>query len=243
MKTDLFHFLVLAVLVFAMACAPFKDRQQTDALTFPELGALIKTNGALWYTTAQQVGTPIWPQPLNIQVQQLPFNKLSYSRYAQYMANAGKINSIAYVDSLPYKPKYVRLQIADKIKLVHHLNDTENVAVRAYLENDDAYKIVTTWNITFRDELMPKFMEATKVTLCEDPKMGKHLLLTMGKQEERIPFSEIQVFGYEYASFCWGEDRYHRKKIETLLSGKERCPKGSHKKAAKVTADRSYLKF
>lgn len=242
MRTKIFR-LILIVLVLATACAPYKDRQQVDSLTFPQLGTLIKTNGTLWHATAEQVGTPNWPEPIDLHVQQLPFNKLTYMRYAQFMANAGKINSIAFVDSLPYKPKYVRLQIADKIKMASHLNASENTEVRAYLENDDAYKIVTTWNITFRDALMSKFMAATKVTLCEDSKMGKHLLLAIGTFEERIPFSELQVFDYEYSTFCWGEDRYHRKKIATLLSGKERCPKGSHKKADKVTADKAYLKF
>ncbi|WP_411031575.1 hypothetical protein [Spongiimicrobium sp. 3-5] len=243
MKRSLSPFLSVLIAILFLGCASYKDQKQRNALSFPEIGSVISQKDVLWHKNTSQVGTPKWADPLTITVQELPFNIRSYGIYAKYMANAGKINSIAFVDSLPYKPKYLRLEIADKMELVDLLNSSENNNVRNYLATNSMHKLVTSWNITLPDALIAKLLSATQVTLCEDSRWGKHFLFTTGKQEERLPFSEIQVFDYETATFCWGEDRYHRKKIKALLPEGTNCPKGTFKKADKVESDKSYLKF
>ncbi len=233
----------IVILLLFIACASHKAKYQEAALSLPSLGSVVQAKGALWFSLSEQVGTPQWDSPLTIKAQELPFNKASYTTYANYMAKAGKINGIAYVDSLPYKPKYLRLQILDKIDLVARLNGKNNTAVREFLENDDAYKIVTSLDITTADAMLIQLSEANSIVLQEDAQMGIHLVLTHNKQKTKVAFSEMQVFDFGFSSLCWGEDRYHRKKIETLLSGTQKCPKGTFKKAAKVASDRSYQKF
>ncbi|MEP3208643.1 MAG: hypothetical protein ABJN95_05615 [Maribacter sp.] len=234
---------ILLAIIFVQGCATYTSEQEARAINLPELGSIIQTRGNFWYATSERVGTPEWGTPLVVDVQEVPFTKNTYGNYSAYMGKASRINGIAYVDSLPYKPKYLRLQLADKIAVVQQLNSTKNGPVRDYLATDHDYKVVTSLDITLTDALMPKFLSAAKVTLCENAQWGKHLLFIIDKKEERVPFSEIQVFDYSYASLCWGEDRYHNKRVETLLPGNNACPKGTYKKAAKVGSDKSYLKF
>jgi len=235
--------LILLASLLVFSCASYQSKKQTAAVTFPELGSIVVLKDHLWYNSANQLGTPKWNKPLTIQVQQLPFNKVSYGNYANYMAKASRINSIPYVDSLPYKPKYLRLDILDKIELVERLNDDQNKTVRSYLENDDDYKIVTSISVTTTDALMVRLVEAQSVTLEEVSPKKMQLVLTNDNKEYLIALSELEVFDYGYSSFCWGEDRYHNKRIKTLNLGNEKCPKGTSKKASKVVADKSYLKF
>lgn len=241
-KVTLFGILLLIVL-FIMSCGSYKSKQQAAKLTFPELGSLVHTKGELWYSNSEQIGKPFWDEPLHVTAQQLPFNKKTYTTYASYMANAGKINGVPYVDSLPYKPKYIRLQLLDKISATAALNNNTNTTVREYLENDAAYKMVTRIDITVPDDMMQEILGATKIRLIEDSKFGRHLVLTQGAQESKIGLVDVQIFDYGFSAFCWGEDRYHRKQIEAILGEHEKCPKGTFKKASKVASDKSYLKF
>ncbi|MFS4493183.1 hypothetical protein [Maribacter sp. 2308TA10-17] len=236
-----------AVIVLAIgllsACGTYKSEQQAAALTFPELASMVRTKGKLWFASTEQVGNPNWEQPIAITVQQLPFNRASYGTYTSHMVKAGKINGITYRDSLPIKPKYLRLQLLNKINITEQLNASENSNIRNYLATDNSYKMVTRFDITAADVLMVQLLEANTVQLAENDALGKYLILTKNSKETTIPFSDLEVFDYGFSSFCWGEDRYHRKRIEAILTGNASCPKGTYKKASKVTADKSYLKF
>lgn len=232
----------LLSIIFFSACGSYKSEQQAAKLSFPELGSLVHMKGKLWNANAEQIGKPVWNTPLEITAQQLPFNKKTYTTYASYMANASRINGIPYVDTLPYKPKYIRLQLLDKIGSTAQLNNKNNTHVREYLEDDAAYKLVTRIDITLPDEMIPQLLAANAIRMVENVNNGKHLILTTAGQESKISLSEIQIFDYGFSSFCWNEDRYHRKQIEAILPENEKCPKGTFKKASKVDADKSYLK-
>ncbi|QLG46784.1 hypothetical protein [Costertonia aggregata] len=234
---------IFSVVVLFYSCGSFKAEQRTSALTFPELGSIIKKKGMLWYGTSEQVGIPLWSEPMTVNIRQLPFNPDSYNTYAKYMSSAGKINSIAYNDSLPYKPKYLRLELVDKIRLTRALNSEPNEAVLSYLANDADYKIVTRMDFTVPETVMPTFELADNVVLIQDKFNKVQLVLIANGKEELVNFNEIQIFDFEYSSFCWGEDRYHRKRIENIVSDGSKCPKGTFVKPSKVKADKSYLKF
>lgn len=243
MKTGFYSIILLLTGVLITACGSYKSKQQAAKLTFPELGSIVHVKGEIWNPSTEQIGKPSWDEALSLAAQQLPFNKTTYTTYASYMANASQINGIPYVDSLPYKPKYIRLQLLDKIAATTVLNDKTNTAVREYLENDAAYKLVTRLDMTVPDAMMSEFIGANMIRMVKDTQLGKHLILTRGTAESKINLADVQIFDYGVSSFCWGEDRYHRKQIEAILSEDEKCPKGTFKKASKVTSDKSYLKF
>lgn len=242
MKNALYYLLFTGLLI--ASCAGYKAEKQTNAISFPELGSIVKKDkDMLMNSTSQQVGMPIWSSPIKVNVQQLPFNKMSYLTYAGYMRKAGKINSIPYVDSLPYRPKYLRVQLLDKIELTTLLNSEANEKVRTYLEKDSDYKMVTKMDFTVPETIMPLYEQAETVVLQQDEFKNVYLVLINGKKEERIHFSHLQVFDYEVSCFCWGADRYDQKRIENMVPDTKKCPKGTYEKASKMNSDKLYLKF
>jgi len=242
MRKPVYCLLFISALV--ASCATYKADKQTQALSFPELGSIVKkTKDVLLNSSAEQIGMPVWSSPIKVQVQQLPFNKVTYLSYATYMQKAGKINSIPYVDSLPYKPKYLRLQLSDKIALTTLLNAQENGNVKNYLEKDTAYKMVTTMSFTVPETLMPRYENAETVLLEQDTYKNVYLVLVNEGKKERIHFSHLQVFDYELSCFCWGADRYGQKQIENIVADTKKCPKGTVEKASKLNANKTSLKF
>ena len=233
----------LCLLLGIWGCSSYKAKQQESFLTVPELGSLVITRDNMTYKSHQQVGTPLWESAPKVFVQELPFNKTSYTAYSEFMARAGKINSIPYVDSLPYKPKYLRLQLLDKIALTGMLNAETNSDIRAYLEKDEAYKLVTSLDITTTDLLLPALMGAETVLLQHDEFKNPYLLLYAGDQVQQLSFYELQIFNYELSGFCWGENKFYHKEIQALVDGGESCPKGTFAKASKATSERDYLKL
>ena len=233
----------IVILFLIAGCSSYTIQQQTKALSFPELGSIVKAQGSLWYASTEQVGQPHWETPLKVQVQEIPFNKTSYGTYSNYIKRAGKINSVKYIDSLPYKPKYLRLLLSDKIVLTNRLNAVENKETRAYLEKDSDYRIVSALDITLPDSDLELLSDAETVFLEQDAFRNLSLVYLNGEQQIQLSLKNIQTFDFDLSSFCWGEDRYHNKQVEAILDGKEKCPKGTAKKASKITSDRDYLKF
>ncbi|RDY60781.1 hypothetical protein [Flagellimonas nanhaiensis] len=242
MKNSRFFGFILIGVTLLHSCKSYKAQKEEALLSFPDLGTLVMTKGDLWYSAAEQIGVPKWSK-LKVDVQQLPFNRTSYLDYAAHMQRAGKINSISYNDSLPYKPKYLRLQLLDKVGLASLLNNEAHDQLRSYISADDAYKLVTGLNITVPETDMPSFLQAEAVQLQKDRYGSVQLVVINGDFEKRYFFSELHVFGYQYNHFCWGEDQYHNLIIENLISEGQKCPKGTYVKASKVNGDKAYLKF
>lgn len=235
---------LLASLSFSFnGCATYKAKQQAAAVSFPELASLVQVKDHMLYTSANPMGVPQWSSPLKVQLAQLPFNKAVYSKYASFIQQSAGINSIVYIDSLPVKPKYLKITLTDHISLTKQLNASKNDNVCSYLENNADYKLVTSLFFTVPDAQIPQLLDAEFITLEQDAYKEMKLVLHMGKQKKQMDMKSMEVFDYEYHSFCWGEDQFHNKKIQLLTQGNGKCPKGTEKKATKLKRDQSYLKL
>ena len=236
--------LLLLFPVLLSSCAAYKSKLQVEAITFPELGSFSKVEGDFWFKSSEQIGTLAFEVPLLVSQQELPFNKVSYAKYTKYLANANRINSVAFTDSMPFKPKYIRLQLLDKITLTSLLNDKNNINIRGYLENDPNFKLITQIDVTTTDELRELFSQAKTVLLKKAANNKQILFVQHSQGYKEIDFSHLEVFSYDYVSFCWGEDRYHSKIIKILAEGDSGCPSTTYKKASKVKSiEKSYLKL
>jgi hypothetical protein len=94
------------------------------------------------------------------------------------MRRASRINSIAYTDSLPYKPKYVKLTLEDKIGLTALLNDNEHKGIARYLSLDDKYRMVTSLDTALTEAEIQNFTMADGVQLQKDSFDAIKLVLT-----------------------------------------------------------------
>lgn len=228
--------------IFIFSCSSYKNKKQEWLLVLPELGSVIQTHGDMLYTASEPTGIPAWPI-LRVEVKQMPFNSSSYYTYAKYKQRAAQINSVPYNDSLPYKPKYLRLTLPDKVALTQHINQEEHKKIREYLLTDDTYKLVTRLDIAPTENELIQFLNAEVVQLEKDEYGSQKLILITGDEYVSYFFSELQVFDYGHVSFCWGEDTYHNKKIKSLIKDGDRCPKGTFLKPKKMNKNKPYLKL
>ncbi|WP_047415857.1 hypothetical protein [Cellulophaga sp. Hel_I_12] len=240
-----FLILVLGLFILSLnSCSSYKNKLQTAAITFPELGSFVKIKGDFWYQSQAQIGILNYEQPLLVSAKAMPFNKASYNKYTNYLKNANRINSVSYTDSMPFKPKYIRLELLDKIELTDLLNNDINNGVRSYLENDRDYKLVTSIDITITDKLRSTLMQAETILLQKDARNKLTVFTVNNNQKIEIDFSHFEVFEYSYVSFCWGADRYHNKIIKALVQKNEACPRDTYTKASKIKSKtKSYLKL
>ena len=242
LKTTFTYFLAICIALFTFSCSSYQAKKQEALLPFPELGAIVKVKGNLWYSATEQVGLPQWSQ-LRVIVQEMPFNRESYFAYAKATHRADKVNSIPYMDSLQYKSRYIRLQLLDKIEITELLNTAKNRTVRNYLEKDGDLRMVTSVDLVLPETEITFFNQAEAFDLRTDD-YGRVVLNSVdGDTEQAYYLSDFRVFDYGYSSFCWGVDQYQRLQIEYIAPEGEKCPKGTYTKPDKVKANRSYVKF
>ncbi|MEM8845738.1 MAG: hypothetical protein AAGD17_01435 [Bacteroidota bacterium] len=233
---------LLLITGFIVSCSSYKNKKQESLLILPELGTVVQMQGDMLYEASEPTSLPSWPI-LRVEIQQMPFNSSSYTTYAKYKQRAAQINSVPYNDSLPYKPKFLRLTLPDKVKLTQLLNEDGHKALREYLVTDDAYKLVTQLDIAPTENELVNFLNAEAIQLERDNYGSQKLVLVNGEKRRSFFFSELQVFDYAHSTFCWGEDVYHNKKIKSLITDGSRCPKGTFMKPKKMDKVKPYLKL
>ncbi|GMN06263.1 hypothetical protein MTsPCn5_16520 [Croceitalea sp. MTPC5] len=231
---------VLALTI--LGCGAYKAKKQEALLNLPLMGTLVKTTGDMSYNAAEQIGIPKWTS-LKVEVKELPFNIESYTTYARHMHRAAKINSIPYNDSLRYKPKYIRLQVQNKIDIAHMLNDDAHGEMRDYLSLDPDHRLVTSVDLALTELEIQEFLAINGAALKKDKLNNIVLVLYMDDVERTYQLKDLPIFDYGLSAFCWGEDQYHRLRIENIVDEDLKCPRNTYLKASKIKSDKAYLKF
>jgi hypothetical protein len=235
--------IVLFISVLFLAnCASYKAKKQEAQLNLPALGSIVKTKGDLLYAATESIGIPKWYN-LEVAIQELPFNADSYFTYAKHIHNAGKINTIPYNDSLRFKPKYIRLQLQNRIEVTKVLNKESLRETREYISLDKNHKLVSAIDVAFTENEIANFNSAQGAYLTMDKFANLILVLNKENGKQEFLFKDLPSFNYKLSSFCWGEDRYHNVRIENIVSAGDGCPKNTYQKASKIKSNREYLKF
>ena len=224
------------------ACTAYQSNVQYNRLQNPVLGEVRHQSGQ-FIKTHETIGHLVLREPLPLQVVDLPFNKQSYSQYVKYLKTSRRANTVPFNDSLPIAPRYVRLQLADRVELIKLLNEESNKALCDYIVQDEDYGLVESIDFTTTDEGLAAFFNASHVFLDQDEFGKPFMMLLKNKKQHEIYFEDIQIFDSEILSFCWAEDRYQNKYITNLTPVGDRCPKGSAKKAIKLEKERERIKL
>ncbi len=231
--------MLLAFVLFS--CAPLRNLQDAK-LDAPILGAIGKENTSFLNKNFQQIGQPTLAHSVALSVQEIPFTKSTFKEYSVLKTQKGDKPTIVYVDSLPVKPKYLRLEIKDKIGLLTVLNDDTNSEVRSYLEKDADCRIVSSISLYMPSKEGDELAHAAEVFLGTNYNGSLQIELINGKERQMMILPEDEIFDYSVMGFCWGEDIYGNPRIETL-NDKGGCPSGTEKSAQKLSDSRSYLKL
>ncbi len=237
----IFYVMLLALLLFS--CSSFQNIGKGHDRFIPSIGSIGKEEKSLMAKNFQQVGNPHLEKGIPLSLREIQFDRSKFKAYADLKASQGTQPTVTFIDSLRVKPKYLCLQLSNKIALQLQLNADTNSNVRSYLSNDDNFKIVTQISFLDTHENSQQLLNADGLflTQCKDGLLGMELL----KNGKRIPFtmSTMEIFEYELSGFCWDTDRYGKEKIASISADGEKCPKGTEKDAHKLKETKSYLKL
>ena len=230
--------LLLACVIFS--CTSIKQVSEPET-ELPTLAAIGKKDRSLLHTDFKQVGEPVFSDRIAISVQAIPFTKSKFKAYQNAKRQKGQKVYVAYVDSIPEKPKFLRFEIKDKIGLKTLLNSEENTQVRSYLTKDADCQIVSNISLYMDEMEADMYLSAQGLFLVSDTNGLLRMEMIHGNQKQFVNLSKNEIFEYDSMGFCWGENAYGKPQIETLNTG--RCPDGTQKDAQKLNDEYSFLKL
>lgn len=187
---------------------------------------------------------PNYTEPIKLSVSLKPFTKQTYKAFLKAKSVQSSNINIRYIDSIPDKPKYIQVEIADKVALIKGLNDTENKEVKDYLSHNAYAQVTTGIDIALSLKDMEVVNDADAVFLEEHGYKTYALQLYKNKvKTQTIPFGDGVVFAYETANCCWEESSKHIIDIVDLVSTYNACPNNTYRSAKRAKKHINYYKL
>lgn len=234
------YVLLLAMLLNACGSMPNITKNVTQ--NTPNIGAIGVNKTTLLKTEFTKIGEPNLAKPLELSLKAVPFNKSVFKAYTTYKARKGETPTTVYVDSLSIKPKYYTLTLTDHIGLKSELNDVSNNAVLNYLETDRQYGVIT--QVTFvTNSSFEEWVDNADNFYITEHRNHLRLEFKSSLQSQFLDFEQLEIFDYEFSTFCWKENMYGKPEIAVISVNGGFCPKNTEKDAVKLNNTKSYLKF
>lgn len=216
---------------------------QQPTTGFVELGTIGKTKHGLLNKDNIQETVPVYKQKIRVGVSILPFNKANFNKFKRAASHQNSKVTVTYIDSLPNKPKFVQLQIIDKVQVLKELNANYNEAVRGYLQNSAHNELIMNVSAYFDAIDLSNLSQAEEVYLLNNkPKKYVLELVKNGKPFAQIDLSKAVTFGYTTASFCWKKEQGVIS-LANLVNNGESCAKDTYKKVARLDKKVNYFKM
>ena len=225
------------------ACGPLRQMQKVQS-QIPQLGSIGEHRSSLFEKDFQKVGEPILERPISVSLQSIPFSGNLKSRYEKYRVHMGRPPLATTMDSVQLKNlSYYRAEINDLVDLVGELNQDYNSNLSSYLQEDK--ELVLLSSISFRGDnvLSGKLDSAERLYLTTD-RSGTMVLRIGGGIHDgfSIKQSDLEVFDFQKANFCWDKDNKGRSRIAHILMDGGSCPGETEKDPKKLDKTPDYLK-
>jgi len=187
---------------------------------------------------------PSYKNPIKLSVVTKPFNKQTYKAFTKAKGLQSADINIHYVDSIPNRPKYIQLNIADKVAVINSLNSLENKDVKDYLSLQTYANVLTGISLALNQKDTENITNADAVFLIENGLKTYGLLLYKDKIKTGIiSFNQGVVFAYETSNCCWQESKRHQINIVDLVDAYINCPKGTYRSAKRAKKPINYYKL
>lgn len=188
---------------------------------------------------------PLYDSPVKINVQLQGFEKSSYKAFQKTNLKQNKKVTITYVDSLKTKPKYLKLNIADRVAVLNAINSKKNKDLKAYLKNKFNSHLIHQVSILFPLNIQNKILNADEVFIKNyGIKSYAIYLYNNGEILDTVKFSDGVVFSYSASNFCWKKLKNSQWDIVDILEQDQRCSRGTYRFPNTEPKDvDDYLKF
>lgn len=228
-------FIISLILLNSCKTIDFNQVSQTKTTQQVSLGSIGSEKEFLLQKGFNNSAIPSYKTPIKLSVITKPFTKHTYKAFTKAKVLQSADVNINYVDSIPNKPTYVELQIADKVALIKALNNEENKAVKAYLSLNTNAQVLSSISLVFNQKDMESINQSDAAFLVENGLKTYALQLYKNKVKiQTISFSDGVVFEYQVTNCCWQENKKHQMDIVDLVSMYSNCPKNTSRSSKKA---------
>lgn len=238
-------FLMLILAFVSCKTVIINTQTQKIANSNIELLSIGETDVNIQSAVFEMSAIPHLEQKIRLSALVLPFNKATYKAYQKAAKLQGKKAEVRYIDSLPHKPSYLTLKIADKVTFIDELNDDKNSTVINYLKTVKEANLVTALTLAFDAKTIELIRQAEEIYITNEKFKKYHLLLYKNKKLlKEIEFSKGISFAYQLSSFCWNVDKFGKPVILNIVDENSKCPNNTYDDIGKIKQQKKYsIKF
>ncbi len=190
----------------------------------------------------QVLAIPEYKKLVRVNSTSVDFNKMTFNTYLK--ADKDNSQGIKYVDSLESKPRFLTLEILDRVGTIEELQKDYNVQTLTYLKSQKEAAIVTLVSLALPKVLIQEINNAEAIFLSDSSyKQYQISLVKEGKLYKTISFAETTIFAYELSFFCWGENDRKQIKMVDIIDEKTSCSKNAYRDAEKAKGKMNYFKL
>ncbi|MCX2680341.1 hypothetical protein OOZ15_10350 [Galbibacter sp. EGI 63066] len=234
--------LLLTVLLAVCSCKSvmINNNPQIISDSQPQMGSIGFLSQNMLNYTFNTLVVPENDERIRLEVHQEQFDNKKFNAYLK--TSQDNPYNISYVDSLPEKPGFVSLKLADNLDYIRGVKQNDKL-IDFLKERGDA-EVVTSISMVGKKESLQALTQAESVFLVYDMKLKKYYMEALRPEgsPKKIYFKEMSVFAYGLSGFCWGTNRKGEVVLKTLAYG-GKCSKGLKRKAVNVDTERDYLGF
>lgn len=187
---------------------------------------------------------PRYPEPIKIAITLKTFNKYTYTLYSKSQNLKSSGITLNYVDSLPDKPKYLQLSLADKVGVIAALNHEANIGVKDYLSHNDGDGIISSISMALQEIDLEAVTTSDAVFLIEKGYKNYALqLYNNGKIMRTVDFNQGVIFEYKTVNCCWHKNKRQQLNIVDLVGIYNHCPNQTYRSVKRANKKENYYKI
>lgn len=236
---------IIALMLFT-SCKSIYIKQESHKTTTQsvQLGTVGEQKDFVLEQDYNHTAIPKYKKAVKVQVDLIAFNKASFKAFTKAKTAQSKDIAIHYVDSLAKKPKYLKLEIADRVSILNALNSKENRDVFQFLENKKNAHVVTSVSMALNESDLVAVQNADEVFL-EMQGIKSYGLRTYKnkKAQQTILFNQGVIFAYQTSSCCWKQNDKYQLEIVDLAEGNDDCPNRTSRSSKRAKKEINYYKF
>ncbi|TPN87681.1 hypothetical protein [Aquimarina algicola] len=206
------------------------------------LGVIGIQEKGIQFSEYQTIAFPEYKKRIRVHAVTTDFTAKTFSAYSKVSKNDAQ--QVKYIDSIKRKPKFLNLELLDRITTIAELQEDYNSQTYNYLKGQQDITLVTNISMAVSQELIREIEQAETIFLKNGGYKQYQLeLLKDHKTFKTILFSDTAIFAYGLSFFCWSENDKRQMILRDLVQEHSSCPKNTYQDTEKATQKTNYFKL
>lgn len=190
------------------------------------------------------VAIPKYDNPIKVNVSFIAFNKTSFKAFEDAKKNQNSTIDVVYNDSVDIKPRYLKLEVSDRLEVLNSLNSDANKSLFELLKTKKGAHLVTSVALVLSASEMMDLANAEELFL-EGSGIKSYSLNTYkdGALQKVMKFNEGVIFAYQASNACWKQNDKYQLEIVDLVETNDKCPSYTYRSSKQAEKKIDYYKF